>query len=285
MPWGSRPFGGGAWGSSAGNPPATASGTFTFTGTAVGVPKVTATGTGSFTFTGIATGSLPLPTASGSFVFVGEASGVATAPSLTALELYASLAPLMDRDAEYGSPGLVFCMARARLFDPVATLVRDQADGTPGWAIVFQPDNPDLDPAWLPWIAQFIGDGAAVQAASTTEDKINLVKNPTNFTLGLPATIRRTVAQFLTGTQTVYYNSAYGGNPFVLKIATFTSETPANTTAMQAAVLAVCPAWLDVIFTTVAAATYEQLDSAHATYQELEAAHTDYADLEQNPGA
>jgi hypothetical protein len=205
--------------------------------------------------------------------------------SVTGAEIYDSLAPLMGQDAEYGYPGAVLSGALAKGLDPVAALVRDQDDGTPGWAIVFQPENPDLDPAWLDWMAQFVGDGAAVQAATTTDEKIALLQNPVNFTLGLPATIKSTVQSFLTGTQTVYLNSSYGGNPFNLEISTLTGETPTNTAAMEAAVLAVVGAWMNVIFITATAGTYSELEAAHGTYSALEGAHTSYADLETNPGA
>lgn len=203
----------------------------------------------------------------------------------TGAEIYDSIAPLMDQDEAYGYPGATLVAGLAKMIDPVATIVRDQDDGTPGWAILFQPSNPDLDPSWLPWIAQFVGDGAAVQNAPTTQAKLDLIDNPQNFAVGLPDTIRRTAVSFLSGTQTIYFNSNFGGNPFALEITTLASETPANTTAMRAAVMAVTPAWMVLTFVTTSEGTYEQLDSAHASYSQLEAAHTSYSDLELNPGA
>ena len=64
-------------------------------------------------------------------------------PTLTdsGQRLYDALAPLATQDASNNYALANYCNALAKMLDPVATVVRDQDDGTPGWAFPFQLSN------------------------------------------------------------------------------------------------------------------------------------------------
>lgn len=212
-------------------------------------------------------------------------------PSLTVTgqEMYDALTPIMvsdqpgmsDADNEY--VGAVLCAALATMVDPVSDVVRTSPAGVPGYANRFDIENV-TDPLWLAWVAQFVGDSQAVQTASTVEAMQAIIMTPQNFTRGRPATIRSAAKNTLTGTQEVIYNPAVGGNPFVLGITTFTSETP-DSQATDAAVFGVLPAWILVSFATVSGGDYATLTASHSTYTLMQAEHTSYADVLANPAA
>lgn len=212
--------------------------------------------------------------------------------TVTGQEIYDSLAPLAESptpgmsDAENGYAMAILSQAFASMVDPVSAIVREQPDGTPGYGILFNPDALAANglAQWLPWVAQFLGDSAAVQAASSVEDQVSLVKNPQNFYRGLPATIIAAVKATLTGNQTVVFNQYYGSDPNRISVNTYVEETP-DPTATFRVLRAVTPAWIVPTYAAVESGTYAVLDASHSTYAEMQAAHTDYADIAANPAA
>lgn len=229
------------------------------------------------------------------------------APTLTVTgqELYDSIAPLMTSDtpgysdADNGYAGAILCGAIATMVDPVSILVRDQADGTPGWAILFQPDNAAyadglLSEDWLTWVAQFAGDSASVAAASTLAAKQSLVANPINFNRGrnsgietaINLAISQSTALSALGT---YVLSLSWASPFVLTIAiTYPTGTSIPATAASyilANIQNALAAWVVVSVVVAAGANYAELNAAHSTYTALDAAHATYGDMLINPTA
>jgi hypothetical protein len=194
--------------------------------------------------------------------------------------LYDSLAPLMQEDAANGNAGQILCGALATMLDPVVSVVSDGQDGAlPGWAPAFDPiGNPD----WLDWMGQFVGvtrpTGMADAAMAT------LVQHPTGFNRGSLAAITTAVQATLTGTKTVLINTRVGAAPFVMTVATFTSETP-NSQATLLALQSQIPAWMQFTYSTVVGGTYAVLAASHASYTLMEAAHTHYSDIPVNPAA
>jgi hypothetical protein len=94
-------------------------------------------------------------------------------------------------DADNGYVGAILSGAFATMVDPVSDIVRDQANGTPGYAILFDPDGlVNINRSeWLPWLAQFVGDSQAVLGAPDVPTKQAIIKAPLNFTRGRPTTI------------------------------------------------------------------------------------------------
>jgi hypothetical protein len=210
----------------------------------------------------------------------------------TAQEIYDALTPLMESDqpgysdADNGYAGAALSGAFATMVDPVSDIVRDQADGTPGYAILFDPDALVSigRPEWLPWLAQFVGDSQAVLATTDVNVQKAIIKTPLNFTRGRPSTMIAAAQNTLTGTRTVVLNQFLGGSSNAIEITTFTAETP-NPTATINAVMAVMPAWIVPTFSVVTGGTYAALAASHSSYSLMEAAHTTYADIPTNPSA
>jgi hypothetical protein len=215
-------------------------------------------------------------------------------PTLTTTgqEIYDALAPLMQSDqpgisdADNGYVGAILSGAYATMVDPVSDIVRDQADGTPGYAILFSPDALVSigRPEWLPWLAQFVGDSQAVLSAADVATKQAIIKTPLNFTRGRPSTMVAAAQNTLTGAKTVVLNQFLGGSSNAIEITTFTDQTP-DPTATINAVMAVMPAWIVPTFSVVAGGTYAALAASHSSYSLMEAAHTTYADIPTNPSA
>ena len=209
--------------------------------------------------------------------------------------LYDAIAPLMNAtapgmsDAENGYVGAILCGALATIgLDDAAYVARDglnidsNANHLPSFAVLFDVDN--VDAKWLPWLAQFVGDADAVQAAPDDATKRSLIKNPAQFTRGRPSTIAQRAQATLTGTKTVLINQRTGSNPWAVSIATFTSETP-DPVATKNAILSSMPAWLVPTISIVTGGDYATLAASHSTYTLMEAAHTTYSDIPQHPAA
>jgi hypothetical protein len=106
----------------------------------------------------------------------------------SAQRLYDAVAPLMNSsqpgmsDADNGYVGAILCGALATIgLDDAAYLARDgihtdsQGRVLPPFAVLFDVDN--VDPKWLPWLSQFVGDATAVRSA-VFPVVTNLVQNP-----------------------------------------------------------------------------------------------------------
>jgi hypothetical protein len=113
----------------------------------------------------------------------------------TGQRLYDALAPLAFADAEHDYPLAKFCGAVAAGLDEVADLWRDDDDGTPGLAKLFNPDTCPVE--WLPWVGQFVG----VQfPQNLSEDAARLrLKRLDGFKRGTPDAIINAAKQHLQG--------------------------------------------------------------------------------------
>lgn len=198
----------------------------------------------------------------------------------TGQRIYDAIAPLMTQDAENGYAGAILSGALATMLDQTAYFARG-VEGEPG-AVLF--DAANVDPSWLPWLSQFVGDSSAVQNTTDVPTQRALIQHPTNFLRGRPSTIVAAAQNTLTGTKTVIINQRTGANPWTLTIATFTSETP-NPTATKNAILSVMPAWLVPTIETVTGGDYLSLSASHASYTLMEGAHASYSDIIANPTA
>jgi len=191
--------------------------------------------------------------------------------------LYDSVTPLMKQDT---GAGQIICAALATMLDPVVYVVSDNQDGSlPGWAPIFDPVN---SPQWLDFMGQFVGVHRPV--GFTDAQMRMLVEEPTGFNRGTLPAITTALQATLTGTRTVLINTRVGAAPFVMTVATFTSETP-NVQNSLLALQSQMPAWMQYTYNQVLGGTYAVLAASHASYTLMEAAHTTYADIPVNPAA
>lgn len=159
-----------------------------------------------------------------------------TVPAV-AENLYAELVVSEPGDAQRDWPLLKLLGAVGTTMGRLAEIVRDTDDGL-GWTSVLDPDRA---PAWaLPWLAQFAGVRARVDAAPDEATKRALITAPPAFLRGTRAGMTAAVAATLTGSKTVTVLERVGGDPYALTVIVRTSETP-NTAATLAAAMSQKP--------------------------------------------
>lgn len=180
-------------------------------------------------------------------------------------EIYARIAPLAADDQRYGWALLTLCIALGLMRQPAATLVRDTADGDPGWSIIL-----DIDrcPTYaLPWLAQCVG--ARIPAGTDDSTARQMIRAEQSFARGRPATIVATIQRTLTGTRTVFLTERADGDAYKLRIRTFDTETTSPTATQALIVAAQKPGGIVLDYGTVAAGTYGHLATAEASYTQV----------------
>lgn len=113
--------------------------------------------------------------------------------------LYDSVEPLTRDDAANGWPLAYYSNGFAAMLDPVATLVSEQDDGTPGYAWLFDPDTAPL--GWLPYLEFFAG--VTPYPAVDEAGRRLRIQETDGRRRGTPSAIKGAARQFLTGTKYV----------------------------------------------------------------------------------
>lgn len=189
--------------------------------------------------------------------------------------VYADLGPYTSQDEALGWPLLIYLGAIGdKFFQQIDDLARDQGSVV-GWGNMM---NPNTCPAYaLPWLGQLVG--VVVDTTLSEANQRAQVIAAAGWQRGTPASIIAAAQLYLSGTKFVSLQERYGGNAYALNIITHTGETPADTSAMVAAVKAVMPAGMIVTFATYVGQTYAQLKAAYATYTAVKAAYATYDDV------
>lgn len=183
-----------------------------------------------------------------------------------AQKLYDRLGPITIPDAANGWPLKTFIGAIGDNFmQDIEDLVTDQEDGTPGWAILL---NPDTCPAYaLPWLGQLVG--VKVDTTLNVTFQRQQIEAVGGWYRGSPNSMINASKPYLTGTKFVQLVERYGGNAYEILYITHTAETPtgAQLAAMQAAVIAQKPAGINLTFANYLGATWGDIKSGYATWQ------------------
>jgi hypothetical protein len=197
----------------------------------------------------------------------------------TGERLYGALEPLAIKDEENGFVLAKLCAGLAAMVDPIAEVVRDQEDETPGWAILFQIAT-KAPVRWLEWVAQFVG--VKLTGAPSVEVERSWIETPIGFQRCSEAALRAAVQATLTGTKTIYVQRFYNKEAFQVHVTVLTAECASEEITEHAA-LSQIPAWENLTFRVVEGGTYGILAASHATYELMEAAHTSYEDIRNHP--
>lgn len=210
--------------------------------------------------------------------------GVGLLTPMTADRLYGQLAPtFFQTDEEQGNAGLGFMSALGAVFDPVVQVVQPVGEKPP-FAILFCPEECPTE--WLPWVGQCVGiQPSEIETLIASGQEVlarQWLSHPINYNRGKVSAQELAAKATLTGSQTLYFYPRYGGEAFVTKVATLSSQTP-NPTATKEAILSQMAAWETLIYETVSGGTLAILEASHAKLSEVEAAHTSVADLELHP--
>jgi len=109
--------------------------------------------------------------------------------------LYESMGFHRDADEANDFALRKFCEAWCAPLQPIYDLVRERADGTPPWGILFDVDNCPAE--CLPYLAQYVG---VVLTPEMSEEQIRAeLKEPTGWKRGQPEAIRIALRRTLTG--------------------------------------------------------------------------------------
>lgn len=148
----------------------------------------------------------------------------------TTLAVYAALGPALtgpDRAESY--PLLNLTAALTGPLHPIDDLVRASADGTPGYAALF--DVEAATGVGLDWIGQLVG--VARRGGYDDAQMRALIRDRPAERRGRPATIVAEVSALLTGSRRVELTERLSGDPRRFLVRVYASEAPS-----QAAVLA-----------------------------------------------
>ena len=146
---------------------------------------------------------------------------------------YQQLGPIADRDAECGYPLAHLCAAMWAPVEDLAALIAEQPDGTPGWALLLDPDR--CPARFLPHLAQRVG--VTIPAGTPETEARALIRDVRNWNRGTIPAMVGDVQATLTGTRYVHIVERDGG-PHDLTLYTRSSETPDPAKTLAAATAA-----------------------------------------------
>jgi len=193
-------------------------------------------------------------------------------PDTYAARLYASLAPLAEYDPSTSWSLLILCNAIGIPFQLVEEWVRDTPEG-PGWSLLLDLDRcPDEA---LPWLAQFVG--VRLLPDSTPDDQRHRIASTDGFRRGTPAAMRGAAQATLTGGRSVVFRERYG-DPYVLDVLTYTSQTP-DPAATERALISQKPGGIVLTYRTADGQDWQSVKDRFATWADVKATYATWADV------
>lgn len=177
--------------------------------------------------------------------------------------VYAQLFPYTSQDEKLGWPLLIYLGAICdSAFQIVDDLGRDSG-GVVGWGKLLDPTTcPDYA---LPWLGQLVGVDVD-QTLSVPNQRLQ-IQSVAGWSRGTPASIIAAAQAYLSGTKFVSLQERFSGNAYWLGINTHTAETPADTTAMIAAITAVKPAGIILFLNVTPGQTFGAMLAHDLTFQ------------------
>lgn len=198
-----------------------------------------------------------------------------------AQEFYEALAPTFTvGDEDRGYPLLKLCNALCPSpIRQIHSYVTDQEDGTPGWVIVFDPDNAPVEV--LPYLAQF--DGAEIRPDMDEAQIRDAIRSPQGFGRGRPSALAKIAQRHLTGGKTVLLDERSDGTvgvdkPWQMRIRTLASETPDPELTEREIRAEWKPIGIVLTYLAIDGQTWGDLRLDHATWADVQA---DYATWEE----
>lgn len=180
--------------------------------------------------------------------------------------LKAELAPVITTDLA------IYAEALAEAFREVDDLVRDTTVGgvdKVGWSALV-----DLSraPSYaLPWIAQIVG-ATTIDGLSDADQRIHIAARSSQ-ARGTKQSFIDAAKLHLTGTKTILFRERDGGDPYALRINTYTSETP-DPAKTLADLLAQKPAGIILTYAAIAGQDWLAVKTNYATWADVKAHYT-----------
>jgi len=202
------------------------------------------------------------------------------------LELYSSLAPLVDTWGDPEEDLKLYCNAIAAMIQPVDDIAKDGENGEPGWSQVLDAQRAKDD--WLFWLGQFVGYVVPQKAATISQsdwslrERQRLVTRST-YRRGTIAILREVIQEHLNPPQTVIIQERVG-TAHVISVWVYASQIATSAALVQTAALAEKAAGLVMNFTVLSGTTYTLLAASNTSYTVLAGKHTSYTSVATNPG-
>ena len=187
-------------------------------------------------------------------------------------DLYDAVAPLTGDDESLNWPLAIYCDANGLMLDEEARLVRSDDAGNDGWSAFADPQRcPD---SYLFTLAQWAG--VRYPRRMATDDLRALIgPRAPGLWRGTKAAITEAVQRYLTPGGSLYFEERADGNPYLLRIYTYTYDTE-DQAAIQRELLAVVPAGLILDYEVRDGQTYGMVTAQHLTYAQLRAKYPTY---------
>lgn len=196
----------------------------------------------------------------------------------TVVAVYRALGPALtapDPDNEWALLDLV-----AAIVGPLARiddLVRARADGTPGWAALF--NVAAAARTQLDWIGQWVG--VQRRGGYTDEQMRALIRDRPAEQRGRPATIVAEVQALLTGSRRVELTEHLDGDAYRFRVRVYSSEAPSQA-AVLAEVARHTPADTEAVIEFFPGMSWSDVAALH-TWAQVRDTYESWADLRDTP--
>jgi hypothetical protein len=190
-------------------------------------------------------------------------------------DLYDALEAMAWADAALGWPLAIYLDAIALILEETAQVVRTDDAGDDGWSAFADPERcPD---SYLYTLAQWAG--VRYPRRMSTDDLRALIgPHAPGLWRGTKTAILDAVQRYLTPGGAVYFEERADGDPYHLRIFTYTYDT-LDQAAIEAELLQHVPAGLILDYEVREGQTYGMLRDTGDTYAAVKAAFATYADV------
>ena len=195
----------------------------------------------------------------------------------TGRDLYAATAPLAWADREHDYAWAKYTDALGELLDVIAEMVRDDADGNPGWTALASPAR--CPEPFLRVLAQWAG--IRRWDALSSDDLRDLIgPRAPGLWRGTREAMLAAVRRYLPpdSTDLLRFDERADGDPYKLRVFTyrFVDHDPE---LVRAALEAAKPAGLTLIYEVRDGQSYDQLNSDCMNYAAMKGTYRDYAEV------
>lgn len=190
-------------------------------------------------------------------------------------DLYDAVEPMTWADESVGWALAHYLDAVALILEQTAVLVRTDDDGNDGWSAFADPARCPDD--YLYTLAKWAG--VRYPRRMSRQDLRDLIgPHAPGLWRGTRDAIIDTVRRYLTPDGQLYFEERADGDPYKLRIFTYTYDT-LDQAAIQRELLAAIPAGLILDYELRVGAIYDEVKSNYATYAAVKAAHPTYDHL------
>ena len=190
-------------------------------------------------------------------------------------DLYEALEPLTFADEALGWPLALYVDAIGTILEEIANLVRTDDQGNDGWTAFADPTRCPDD--FLYTLAQWAGVRYP-RRMSNADLRILIGPHAPGVWRGTRASILSAVGRYLTPPSTVYFEERADGDPYKLRIFTYTFDT-VDEAAIRDELLNAIPAGIILDYEVREGQTWGMLNDTHPDWADVKATYATWADV------